>query len=82
VNGHAEPNGQSTDRTHVVFRHKKRTATPGQLRVIEGIAARRRIDLGPMLNRLKVDAAKDLSVVDASDLICRLTESTARENVV
>ena len=45
-NGH-----QSGARSDLVYRRKQRTATPGQLCVIHGIAARCQIDLDPILNR-------------------------------
>jgi len=74
---HSQPgsNGhQSADRSDLAFRRKQRTATPGQLRVIHGIAARRQIDLDPILDRLNVNNAEDLSVVAASELIAELQQ--------
>ena len=63
------------DNTVIPFRKKERTATPGQLRVIERTAARRKIDLQPMLKSLGVNYAQQLSVVTASDLIGALQKS-------
>ncbi len=76
LNGANESNGNPSAQLHPVFRHKQRTATPGQLRTIEGIGARRRINLQPLLEQRGVSEAKELSVMDASDLISELQADT------
>jgi len=61
------------------YRKRQRTASPGQLRVIERIAERRQMDLQPLLQRLGVSEARQLSVVAASDLIAELQECAAAD---
>jgi len=56
-------------------RKTERAASPWQLRVIERIAERRQIDLQPLLQRLGVSEAQQLSVVAASNLIAELQQS-------
>jgi hypothetical protein len=80
VNGNGQhTNGYAAlERADLPYRNKRRTATPGQVRTIHGIAGRRRIDLSPLLDRLGVQNPDELSVIAASDLISELqSRSTA-----
>jgi hypothetical protein len=52
---------------------QSRGATQSQVRAIKGIAARNRIDLGPLIGRFGVGSADELSISQASSLIDELT---------
>jgi len=58
ANGHHRGNGRS--------------ATQSQVRAINAIAGRNRIDLSPILDRFGVQSLQDLSISDASSLIDEL----------
>ena len=76
TNGHS-----SEERANRPYRGKVRTATPGQVSTIHGMAARLRVGLGPLLARYQVQAANELSVFDASQLISELQQHSATGSV-
>ncbi|MCA8994712.1 MAG: hypothetical protein KDA88_22230 [Planctomycetaceae bacterium] len=67
TNGHGYANGSTGNRSS-----NGRGATQSQVRAINAIAKRNRIDLIPILRQYGVQAATDLSISDASNLIDEL----------
>lgn len=67
TNGNAYPNGSNGHQ-----RSNGRSATQSQVRAINAIAGRNRIDLSPILDRFGVQSLQDLSISDASSLIDEL----------
>lgn len=57
-----------------------RSATQSQVRAINAIANRNRLDLAPLLQQRGVQAVADLSIGDASSLIDELKGQTAGSN--
>lgn len=67
TSGNAYPNGSNGH-----HRSNGRSATQSQVRAINAIAGRNRIDLSPILDRFGVQSLQDLSISDASSLIDEL----------
>ncbi len=67
ANGNGYPNGSNGH-----HRGNGRSSTQSQVRAINAIAGRNRIDLGPILSRFGVQSVQDLSIGDASSLIDEL----------
>ena len=67
TNGHGCANGSTGNRSS-----NGRGATQSQIRAINAIAKRNRIDLIPILRQYGVQAVADLSIGDASNLIDEL----------
>lgn len=81
-NGHHRSNGQShrNGSNGNVRTTNGRSATQSQVRAINAIANRNRVDLAPFLQQRGVHAVADLSIGDASSLIDELKGQTAGSN--
>lgn len=72
-NGHQRTSGNGhTNGSNGHHRSNGRSATQSQVRAINAIAGRNRIDLSPILDRIGVQSLQDLSISDASRLIDEL----------